>query len=103
MLGEQTRRSAATDDKESPMKLQCLRCGSEKMMPNVPLQDHYGDTGTFSHPAQVEVDGNPQAWIFRETTAGTLQLNICGECGYAELQVGNFQELYERFLRQKQA
>lgn len=83
------------------MKLQCLRCGSEKMMPNIALQDHYGDTGAFSQPAQVHVHGNPQAWIFKETTFGQLTANICGECGYAELQVGNFRELYAKFTQPK--
>jgi hypothetical protein len=82
------------------MTLQCLRCGSEKMIPNIPLQDHYGDTGAFAQPAQVEVDGNRQAWIFRETTAGQLALNICGECGYAELHVGNHRQLYASFIQQ---
>jgi hypothetical protein len=82
------------------MTLQCLRCGSEKMMPNIPLPDHYGDTGAFAQPAQVEVHGKPEAWFFKETIAGQLVLNICGECGYAELQVGNYRELYARYVQQ---
>ena len=84
------------------MAQECLRCGSEKLMHNVPLPDHYGDAGGFTKPAQVTIDGKPEAWIFKETSVGHLSLTICGECGYAELQVGNYRELYEKHLQQLQ-
>jgi Zn ribbon nucleic-acid-binding protein len=81
---------------------ECLRCGSEKLMHNMPLPDHYGDTGGFSKPAEVAVHGKPEAWIFKETSKGQVSLTICGECGYAELQVNNFRELYEKHVRAQQ-
>ena len=71
-------------------------------MYNVPLQDHYGDAGGFSKPAEVKVDGKPEAWIYKETSVGQLSLTICGECGYAELQVGNYRELYAKLRQQQQ-
>lgn len=81
---------------------ECLRCGSQKLMRNMPLTDSYGDTGTFTKPAEVHVHGKPEAWIFKETSAGQLSLTICGDCGYAELQVNNFRELYEKHVRAQQ-
>jgi hypothetical protein len=81
------------------MRETCPRCGSAKIIPAVPLLDHYGDTGTMSDPAEVQVHAAPQAWVFKDTVTGTLSLRICGECGYAELQVSNFRELYEKYMK----
>lgn len=81
------------------MPHECLRCGSEKLMHNMPLSDSYGDTGTHVKPAEVQVHGKPEAWIFKETSKGQLSLTICGECGYAEIQVNNFAELYAKHQR----
>jgi RNA polymerase subunit RPABC4/transcription elongation factor Spt4 len=75
----------------------CPRCGSDKLIPQVPLLDHYGDTGTWSDQAEVQVHGTPQAWVFKDTVAGKLSVRICGACGHAELQVSNFHELYEKY------
>ena len=81
---------------------ECLRCGSQKLMHNMPLTDSYGDSGNYTKPAEVHVHGKPEAWIFKETSAGQLSLTICGDCGYAELQVKNFRELYEKHVRAQQ-
>ena len=85
------------------MPNKCLRCGSEKLMHDMPLRDSYGDTGAFTKPAEVHVHGNPSAWIFKETSKGELSLTVCGECGHAELHVDNFRELYEKHVRTRQA
>ena len=85
------------------MSNKCLRCGSEKLMHDMPLRDSYGDTGAFTKPAEVHVHGNPAAWIFKETAKGELSLTICGDCGHAELQVDNFRELYKKHRRTQQA
>lgn len=84
------------------MTTECLRCGSETLMHNMPLQDSYGDMGNAFKPATVQVHGKPEAWIFKETSSGQLSLTICGECGYAELQVHNYRELYEKHVRAQQ-
>ena len=74
----------------------CPRCGSDKIIRGVPLQDSFGDLGMRSRQAEVKVHGNPQAWVFKETEYGKLSLDICGECGRAELQVSGFRALWER-------
>jgi rRNA maturation protein Nop10 len=74
----------------------CPRCGSGKIVPAVPLLDHYGDLGVKTRTAEVQVQGEPGAWIFKDAVTGTLTIDVCGECGHAELRVGNFRELYEK-------
>ena len=75
----------------------CSHCGSQKVIPNVPLLDHFGDMGAYSSHAKVEVHGEPSAWIFKDTAAGQLTAAICGDCGHVELHAGNFRALYEKY------
>ena len=77
----------------------CGKCGSEKVIPDVPLLDHYGDVGAFTKKAGLSVHGEPQAWVFKDTAAGHLHAAICGECGHVELRVDNFRELYEKWVK----
>ena len=70
----------------------CARCGSTKVMPDVPLQDHYGDTGSWSKQGEVDVHTNPKAWFFKGTVSGKISARICGECGFTELWVSNYRE-----------
>ena len=79
------------------MDTECPRCGSDKIIPKVPLADRYGDAGAFSSPANVHVHGDPDAWFFKDTVAGQVTLRVCGGCGYAELNVANHRELYEKY------
>src|SRR5262245_26518219 len=75
-------------------KLTCLRCGSDQIIPNVPLVDSWGST---SDPLGVQVHGNPAAWLFKDTEAGRLVAFICGACGYTELRTEGFQKLYRKY------
>lgn len=84
------------------MRGTCPRCGSDRIIPEVPLLDHYGDMGSWSDQARVNVHGAPEAWIFKDTVAGKLSARICGECGHAELQVSNFRELYAKYTKSQQ-
>jgi hypothetical protein len=77
--------------------VKCKQCGSDKIVPNVPLLDHYGRVGGLSEQATVEVQGAPQAWVFKDPSEGRVSLSICGECGYAELRVSNARELWEKY------
>lgn len=79
---------------------ECMRCGSEKIMYNVPLQDQgqYASPN-YIRPAEVVVHGNPSAWFDKEAATGQLSLKICGDCGYAEMYVKNFRELYEKCVQ----
>ena len=79
------------------MSLTCPDCGSDKIVPNVPLLDHYGNYGGHSSPTQVQVHGNPQAWVFKDTAVGKVSADICGECGHVAVRVSNFRELYEKY------
>lgn len=81
------------------MQHTCPRCGSSKIIPDVPLLDHYGDMGMQASTAEVKVSGNPQAWVFKDTAAGMLSADICGECGHAQLRVSNHRALYEKYLK----
>lgn len=72
-------------------------------MPGVPLRDAFGDLGLRSRQANVSVDGEPQAWIFKDSASGKLTLDICGDCGRAELQVSDFRELYEKYQKSRDA
>lgn len=74
----------------------CSRCGSEKIMHGVPLLDSFGDVGVLQKQSNVSVHGNPEAWVFKDTASGKLSLDICGECGRAELQVSDFRRMWER-------
>ena len=58
----------------------CVCCGSKKIIHGVPLLDHYGGgAGTLSRQAEVVIDGETQAWVFKDTISGKLALHICGE------------------------
>ncbi len=76
------------------MNAGCLRCGSDKIIPDVPLTDHFGDWGMTSRQAQVDVHGAPGAFIMRDTATGDLTVRICGSCGHAELVASNAAELW---------
>jgi len=81
----------------------CLRCGSSKMISGASLRDHYGDLGMRSSPAQVAVDANPDAIVFKGRAYGDLILEICGACGHVEMTAENFAELYAQFRKSKEA
>lgn len=81
----------------------CPRCGSNKIVPNVPLVDPYGEVGQMSADAEVKVHGAPRAWVFKDTASGKLTVRICGECGHAELHVSNFRELYDKYAKSRQS
>ena len=80
------------------MSKTCLRCGSAKIMTGIPLDDHWGEWGTFKSPAQVQIHGQPQRWN-KDSAVGKVSAEVCGDCGYAELTVSNFKELYEKYLK----
>ena len=79
----------------------CPRCGSDRIIPDLPLLDHYGDVGAFSKEGEVQIHGNPRAWMFKDTTSGKLRVRLCGACGHAELFVSNFEELYEKYRKSR--
>jgi hypothetical protein len=94
-------KQAAAEQAATPgSEQQCRRCGSSKIIPNTPVLDQ----GQYSDgKLQVAVDGDPQAIIFKDRRYGRLLADICGSCGHVEFRVEHARELYEHFLRSKDA
>lgn len=67
--------------------MNCSKCGSDKIMSDIKIVDngHMGSKNDLS----IEFHKNPDAWLFQGTQKGTLLANVCGQCGYVELSVGN--------------
>ena len=74
----------------------CGRCGSDRIIRGVELQDTFGDTGIRRRQAEVKVEGDPNAWVFKDSAYGRISLDICGACGRAEIQVNGFEELWQK-------
>ncbi|HVK09857.1 MAG TPA: hypothetical protein VM597_13865 [Gemmataceae bacterium] len=76
----------------------CPRCGSDKVIPDLPLAvDVHTADGPGGGSADVRLEGRPQAWIFKDPAYGGLTARVCGACGHAELYARNFRALYEKY------
>jgi hypothetical protein len=84
------------------MSLTCMRCGSDKVIPDVPLFDSYGPSSISRKPLGVEVQGRPDAWFLKDPVGGNLVARVCGECGHTELHTTNFRALYEKYQQPRQ-
>ena len=73
--------------------MKCARCGSENIMPNLRIRDRYDRT--VGQDLEVEVQGNPDAFIFKQSCREALRATVCGECGNVGLSVENPQRLWE--------
>ena len=86
------------------MDTTCPRCGSSKIIRD---QSIYVEVQTGGGPgggtAGIKILGAPNAWMFTDATHGGLHVNICGECGHAEMHVSNFQKLYEKYEKTRQS
>ena len=70
---------------------QCSICGSSETIPEVKIVDHgYMDS---KHDLAIELQGNPNALIFKDTRKGVLRATVCGDCGHVDLFVNNASEL----------
>jgi hypothetical protein len=65
------------------------------------MWDHIGDFGVRADQARVEVAGKPSAFVFRDTAKGELCLNICGDCGHADVIVMNAGTLWDKYTQSK--
>jgi hypothetical protein len=72
------------------MEKTCRQCGSARIIPQLPVLD------SKANKVQVEIVGKPNAWVFQEAVYGTINAQICGECGHTELWTSHFRELYEK-------
>lgn len=73
-------------------KRTCLRCGSDRIIPDVPLSVT-SDSGHL----QAQVHGKPDAWLFKDSLSAQLVAFICGECGHTELKAHGFTRLYHKY------
>ena len=79
--------------------LKCGRCGSEKVMPDLRIRDRY-EAG-MGQNLEVEVQGNPDALIFKQAHREALKATVCGECGNVGLSVENPQALWKIYSERK--
>ncbi len=79
--------------------MKCGRCGSEKVMPDLRIRDRY-EAG-MGQNLEVEVQGNPDAFLFKQAHREALRATVCGECGNVGLSVENPQALWEIYSERK--
>ena len=79
--------------------MKCGRCGSEKVMPNLRIRDRY-EAG-LGQDLEVEVEGNPDAVIFKKAHREAIRATVCGECGNVGLSVENPKALWEVYNGKK--
>ena len=75
--------------------LKCPRCGSDKIMPNSRILDHYERYS--GEDLKVVVERNPGALIFKRLHREALRATVCGECGNVGLPVENPKGLWETY------
>lgn len=83
--------------RKMPKRNPCPRCGSTRIIPNA----YIGEPGSSYMDGKVVVcvEGNPEAWIFKDVERSKLKAEICGDCGHVELKVTNPVVLYEHYRR----
>jgi hypothetical protein len=79
----------------------CEKCGSDKLIDNLPLQDRMHDFGMMVGQASVSVEGNPSARFFKEAVQGSVSLRLCCACGRAEIRVSNGESLWDTYQKVK--
>jgi formate dehydrogenase assembly factor FdhD len=79
--------------------MKCGRCGSEKVMSNLRIRDRY-DAGV-GQDLEVEIQGNPDALIFKQAHREALRATVCGECGNVGLSVENPEALWKIYIQEK--
>lgn len=81
--------------------MKCSRCGSEKVMPNLRIRDR--SEAVTEQDVEVEVQGNPDALIFKQAHREALRATVCGECGNVGLSVKNPQRLWETYTEREKS
>lgn len=75
----------------------CSKCGSDKIMSNVRIVDH--GLMDSKHDLSIELHQNPDAFVLTRPLKGTLQSNVCGQCGHVDLSASNPEELWEVYQK----
>lgn len=74
--------------------IECDRCGSEKVMPDLRIRARH-EGAAVKQDLVVEVQGNPDALIFKQAHIELLKATVCGECGNVGLSIENPQRLWK--------
>lgn len=76
----------------------CLKCNSEKIIPNAMVLD----TGQYAEGyLQIAFDEHPDALVFKQRMKSAVRVNVCGNCGYLEFyaeQPGLIFQAYQNML-----
>ena len=75
--------------------MKCSSCGSENIMTNLHVRVGVGEE------LEVEVRGDPNALVFKQTHREALKATVCGECGNVELSAENPAALWKVYTQQK--
>lgn len=76
------------------MKSHCTACRSSKMIPDVPMIDQgQGSSGRLC----IMVEGNPDAFFFKDKKTSAIKAFICGDCGHTVLRVEDPKALYRKY------
>lgn len=59
--------------------MKCLQCQSERLVHSAKAVDYFD--ATMKKPLKLELDANPDAWLFKGTQAGELNASVCADCG----------------------
>ena len=81
-------------------KMKCPRCGSEEIMHNLRIRDRTDTVGP-AEDLELEVQGNPDALIFKQARKAKLRATVCGGCGNVGLPVDNPKALWATYAHQR--
>lgn len=78
-------------------KLVCAKCGSDKIIPAARIVDY----GHANMKVNLTVELiKKKGFIYNDVEKGQLSANICGQCGYVELNVSNYEKLWEVYCKE---
>ena len=60
--------------------MKCLQCQSERLVTEANAVDYFDMA--IKRPLKLELDSNPEAWVFKGTQAGELKATVCADCGF---------------------
>lgn len=77
--------------------MKCSGCGSENLMTNLQIRVGVGEE------LEVEVQGDPNALVFKGAHREALRATVCGECGNVGLSAENPQALWKIYTQREKS
>jgi predicted nucleic-acid-binding Zn-ribbon protein len=76
----------------------CAKCDSDKIIPRARVMDKgdYGSEGDLN----IAIDGNPEAFLFKDRTRWSVSARVCGSCGFVEFYAANPETIYSAYQNQ---